>query len=1296
MRTCLLFFCLLLLYHNLSAQSPKLMLPIGHTGDVNYAEFSKDGKKIVTASLDKTAKIWDAQTGLLLANLRGHKGNVEKAVFDPSGLRILTVSDDGTAKVWNALTGISFATLSIASAYIEMADFSKDGSKILTLGSDSSVRIWSGSNYALTNTIKSNESIGFAEMNTAGNLVITKEADRLVRIWDITVPGGNPLYKTTREGHDVSAATFSPDGRSALIFNDDSTVRIWNYAANRTRFISGKIMYALYTPDNNRMVVLDMDNTIRLLNVFRLPNRSDSVVFVKKMDGRDGEVNAIDISPDGKRLVTMHDRYAFFWDITNMQTAPIGRIDLQYGLNGVKFNADGKKVVVAMADKIALVYDAESNGKELLLSLTGHTASITAERYSKDGTRILTACEDGIARIWDAQNGQLLKILKGHRLGLNSAEFSNDDKWIITASNDSTSKIWDAATGRLIATMPGHKDIVTYALFNPNTTRFVTGSADKTANLWQIDPATGKITYVKRLGPLAGEVKMLLFSPDGQRLATVTERVSEIQLWDANTGEWKGKIKQGVAAEDVMGNSDINGVLFTRDSKRLFTVAQGNMWGERGPQIWDGSDGHWITTVRASQQNADWIIMRLSKDEQKIIIVNRDAIAKILDANTFYPKAECAGMPEAPIDVEFSPNGQMVAMTFADNTAVIWDTNTGRKLRTFIGHADDVNKAMFSPDNKYLLTSSEDNTIKKWAIQTGELLYTFLAVDVADYLLIDRFERYDGTAAARKLLYFTCGTEVIELEQFKDLSWEPGLVPKIMGLSPDQITAKKITEIQICNVTPEVTQLPGANGNFDFQIKARNGGVGNVYLYVNGKQIGEYAADKLPKTDPVTYRLIFKRESLEPYFASGMANKVVVKASITNGSMTSRGGDVETGVINKKPGNTNMYILAVGINDYKGPALHLKYATTDATSFASAVSASARKLLNVDGKEHVTTAVFTTDEANPNKPNKPAIAQKIQEFAQLATADDILVIFFAGHGVMISGQKNLYLLTREASALELKGVEQTVSISTDELNQWMRNIKANKQILILDACNSGAAIGNTQSESTRRDMPADQIRALENLKDKTGTFILTASASGQSAFEASQYGQGLLTYSLLSTIKNQSALKENKFIDVTTWFNSASDNVRELAKEIGGRQDPQIIGAASFPVGLVDREVMDGIKLAAGKKKVFSRSSLYDAGDAIAQIDGQDVAVEIDRELNNQSALGINSPISFIENNTSPEAYSVRGVYEVKNNIITARFSLIREKKRIGTEMVMTGATNQKTVLAKKIVAEILKLLAQQ
>jgi WD40 repeat protein len=81
-------------------------LVLSHEDGVSSAAFSPDGKRIVTASWDKTARVWDAESGKLIGvPLTGHEGGVSSAAFSPDGKRIVTASSDKTARIWVAESG---------------------------------------------------------------------------------------------------------------------------------------------------------------------------------------------------------------------------------------------------------------------------------------------------------------------------------------------------------------------------------------------------------------------------------------------------------------------------------------------------------------------------------------------------------------------------------------------------------------------------------------------------------------------------------------------------------------------------------------------------------------------------------------------------------------------------------------------------------------------------------------------------------------------------------------------------------------------------------------------------------------------------------------------------------------------------------------------------------------------------------------------------------------------------------------------------------------------------------------
>jgi WD40 repeat protein len=109
---------------------------------VNSAAFSPDGSRIVTASEDNTARIWDAATAKEIAVLRGHEGPVNSAAFSPDGSRIVTASEDRTARIWDAATAKEIAVLRGHEGTVNSAAFSPDGSRIVTASYDRTARIW--------------------------------------------------------------------------------------------------------------------------------------------------------------------------------------------------------------------------------------------------------------------------------------------------------------------------------------------------------------------------------------------------------------------------------------------------------------------------------------------------------------------------------------------------------------------------------------------------------------------------------------------------------------------------------------------------------------------------------------------------------------------------------------------------------------------------------------------------------------------------------------------------------------------------------------------------------------------------------------------------------------------------------------------------------------------------------------------------------------------------------------------------------------------------------------------------
>ncbi|PYQ64185.1 MAG: hypothetical protein DMF53_08055, partial [Acidobacteria bacterium] len=338
------------LLHKALSDSVQITTLTGHTAAVQAASFSPDGTRVVTASYDQTARIWNAATGQPIATLR-HTAAVQAASFSPDGTRVVTASDDKTARVWNATTGQPIAILTGHTGPVWAASFSPDGGQVVTASLDQTVRIWNAATGQLIATFTGQTGPVFAaSFSPDGTRVMAVPVDQPPRIWAT----GRPIALTGHTGA-VFAASFSPDGTRVVTASLDKTARIWNAATGQP---------------------------------------------IATLTGHTDGVEAASFSPDGTRVVTTsRDKTARIWNAATGQPIAtlIGHTD---GVEAASFSPDGTRVVTASEDRTSRIWNAATG--QTIAILTGHTAEVSAASFSPDGTRVVTASLDNTARIWSA------------------------------------------------------------------------------------------------------------------------------------------------------------------------------------------------------------------------------------------------------------------------------------------------------------------------------------------------------------------------------------------------------------------------------------------------------------------------------------------------------------------------------------------------------------------------------------------------------------------------------------------------------------------------------------------------------------------------------------------------------------------------------------------------------------------------------------------------------------------------------------------------------------------------------
>ena len=197
------------------------------TGNFSVA-FSPDGRRIVTGSLDQTAKLWDAATGREMLTFKGHSAGIRSVAFSADSLRIVTGSDDKTAKVWEASSGRELLTLKHSHRILSVA-FSPDGQRIVTGGYDETAEVWESATGHPLLTLKGHRSrILSAAFSPDSQRIVTGSFDKTAKVWEAS--SGRELL--TLKGHTevVFSVVFSPDGLRIATASGDQTARLWEAA----------------------------------------------------------------------------------------------------------------------------------------------------------------------------------------------------------------------------------------------------------------------------------------------------------------------------------------------------------------------------------------------------------------------------------------------------------------------------------------------------------------------------------------------------------------------------------------------------------------------------------------------------------------------------------------------------------------------------------------------------------------------------------------------------------------------------------------------------------------------------------------------------------------------------------------------------------------------------------------------------------------------------------------------------------------------------------------------------------
>ena len=598
-----------------------------HSDVISSVAFSPDGERLLTASWDGTARVWNVERGEQI-NLFAHGPRIANARFSPDGRSVLTGDEPGTARLWDTDSGLLVQKF-VTNAKDVFVAFNRTGTRIAT-GNAKQVIIWNrktGERIAeresydtrllefascrggddqpeceyllwvrdgakvvdIWDTLQSAEpgalsdhrrAITSLHVSTDGLFAVTASIDYTAKIWNLQT--GKMVTELLGHEGPLEHARFSRDGRGVITASADRTVRIWDTATGHelAKLIghTDKVLHAELSASGEYAITASQDKTAKLWS-------TGTRGLLRVRPYPDATTVHAAVSPDGHLVAVSQDNQSvdlFAADTGDLQASqrivsrgprPVGQ--RARGRQIASLSPTGERIAIPDGARVAIVEVATGQSHYLSDNKLSRTdgqddsadpGQILAAVFSHDGQRLVTAHSDGTARIWDVATGTPEIRLSGHRAEVLYAEFNHDGTRVVTASRDRTARIWDVTSGQLQTAVKQHTGSVRDARFAADGTLVITASLDGKIRIW---PSDGN--SVPEIVQADTRFHSVDISPDNTIIAAIDDD-GLIAFWDRKTLQRIGTLGHVSAQGDWLSFDDTGTRLVTLTADRVIRI----------------------------------------------------------------------------------------------------------------------------------------------------------------------------------------------------------------------------------------------------------------------------------------------------------------------------------------------------------------------------------------------------------------------------------------------------------------------------------------------------------------------------------------------------------------------------------------------------------------------------------------------------------------------------------------------------------------------------------------------------
>ena len=779
----------------------------------------------------------------------------------------------------------------------------------------------------------------------------------------------------------------------------------------------------------------------------------------------------------------------------------------------LSFGASSQEV-----DKLRLGYDEKSTLSEQ-----------TAVTVSNNGKLIAFAYADKTIKIVNAESGKATHNYKGVHESLFEFRFNVDGSKLISVGEENNVAIINAKSGIVEHTFDLPKKIARVAV--SRTDDYVAfGTLDADVYIYDLGDGFEQILHIEGT---RHHVSGLDFDPKGDKiLVSVMSSIRKgnpATIYNIKTGNVVVQLDKGLylsAEYNLQGDKIILSAMAGLSATKLL--------------VHDVNTGVTSNPFKAT----NWTSLALYTTA---IEIDNHIIASSID------KA---------FDVINISNGEKIYTTKRDKS-------TPMKLFTKMG----IDKKRIYPlyDGKSFLVNYSGNNVNQiFNIESGNISAFLYSDSNNDFVTIARDGRIDGNAESIEKVYWTerKSNKKVSLEATFDKYYTPRLLPAlfsgetvsdvIINIEED-ISHIPGVELSVVNDTQEldrvinndVMEFSSAKKRVDLQVSIDSlpEYASEIKLYHNGKLIGSKK-----KEDAVDF--VFPVNLNNSY---GSKNFFFAVAINENGIESPKSKLIISYESNAES-KPKLYALIVGINEYKNPRYQLNYALSDAQGIEEVIASSGSRLF----ESHEVSTLYDHEVTKDNLKNT------LSSIGDLMNEQDLFLFYYAGHGVMNESDEGKEFFLVPYDIVQLYGNSNLIKekgVSASEIREISLQLNAQKQVFIIDACQSAGALESARARG------AEEERSIAQLARSTGTFWLTAAGSEQFATEFEQLGHGVFTYSLLEALSGKdTASASDGSITIRELSSYVEQRVPELSEEYKGKaQYPASFSFGNdFPIKLID------------------------------------------------------------------------------------------------------------------------------